>query len=211
MSIFHVEVVEDRIHGIYEGSIKAHKNYEDRKFLNFYPTNGASEGTPINQMDSTGRMYTPEEILEKGILTVGKNQSLAFKDGVPEYMVVPDHTETTFYLRSNGQPIQLPLGETPDKKLLTTVPPPDDPGATFNGKSWVVSEVVLSQRIRKKRNLLLAQSDHLVIPDYPVQDLKAVQTYRQALRDVTSQKSFPTSVIFPDPPEDVQEQAQIQV
>ena len=53
--------------------------------------------------------------------------------------------------------------------------------------------------IREKRNNLLLDSDKYMIEDYPIskEDKDKVKTYRQQLRDITNQKSFPSSVIWP--------------
>ena len=60
----------------------------------------------------------------------------------------------------------------------------------------------LATTIRSKRNLLLAETDYLLMPDYPISEeyLKKVKEYRQELRDITKQENFPTDVVFPDLP-----------
>lgn len=60
----------------------------------------------------------------------------------------------------------------------------------------------LATTIRSKRNLLLAETDYLLMPDYPISEeyLKKVKEYRQQLRDLTKQENFPTRVVFPDFP-----------
>ncbi len=200
--MYYVEVKDDRIHRICCGAVSSEGEPNGRIFLeNFEPTNGAFFGTPLNQMDKTGRMYTPAELVSQGVLKVGQHQAIARKPDAAEYVVVPDYTAYTYYKKENGKQVNLPLGIVPDKTL--TKVPPTDPQATFNGKSWVVSPEILAQRVRNQRSFLLAQSDHLVMPDYPVKDLEAVKAYRQKLRDITSAPSFPSSVTFPDPPEDL--------
>lgn len=52
---------------------------------------------------------------------------------------------------------------------------------------------------REKRNRLLKESDWAVVVDAPT-DKKAWKAYRQALRDVTSQPGFPTSIDWPVAP-----------
>lgn len=56
----------------------------------------------------------------------------------------------------------------------------------------------LSDEIRTKRNSLLAETDYLALSDTTLSSDMA--TYRQALRDVTSQAGFPTSVTWPTKP-----------
>jgi len=54
--------------------------------------------------------------------------------------------------------------------------------------------------IRTQRNKLLLESDMYLIPDFPISDLKREEwkVYRQQLRDVTLQETFPESVIWPE-------------
>lgn len=60
----------------------------------------------------------------------------------------------------------------------------------------------LATTIRSKRNSLLAETDYLLMPDYPISQeyLKKVKEYRQQLRDLTKQENFPQRVVFPDFP-----------
>lgn len=54
--------------------------------------------------------------------------------------------------------------------------------------------------VRSQRDSLLAASDWTQVPDAPV-DQAAWRTYRQALRDVTTQSGFPHEVTWPVKPE----------
>ena len=60
----------------------------------------------------------------------------------------------------------------------------------------------LATAIRSKRNLLLAETDYLLMPDYPISEeyLARIKKYRQELRDITEQENFPQDVVFPDFP-----------
>ena len=53
---------------------------------------------------------------------------------------------------------------------------------------------------RKYRELLLSKSDWTQVADAPV-DQAAWAAYRQELRDVTSQETFPTEVAWPVAPQ----------
>lgn len=59
------------------------------------------------------------------------------------------------------------------------------------------------EEVRAKRDRLIADTDYLLTPDYPIgaEDLEAVKTYRQALRDVPQQEGFPYDVVWPELPE----------
>lgn len=69
----------------------------------------------------------------------------------------------------------------------------------------VIPDEVLAFDIREKRNTLLAETDYLIQPDYPISDTarEAFKVYRQALRDITKQDGFPREVVWPDKPEAV--------
>lgn len=60
----------------------------------------------------------------------------------------------------------------------------------------------LATTIRSKRNSLLAETDYLLMPDYPISEeyLSRIKEYRQELRDITKQENFPENVVFPDFP-----------
>lgn len=60
----------------------------------------------------------------------------------------------------------------------------------------------LATAIRSKRNLLLTETDYLLMPDYPITEeyLSRIKKYRQELRDITEQENFPKNVVFPDFP-----------
>lgn len=60
----------------------------------------------------------------------------------------------------------------------------------------------LATVIRSKRNSQLAETDYLLMSDYPISQeyLEKVKEYRQQLRDITKQENFPTAVVFPDFP-----------
>jgi hypothetical protein len=65
------------------------------------------------------------------------------------------------------------------------------------------SEVILTEeQIRQQRNLLLLHSDWTQLPDAQLTPEKKAEweTYRQALRDVTSQSGFPATVDWPVAP-----------
>lgn len=56
-----------------------------------------------------------------------------------------------------------------------------------------------ADQVRAQRNSLLQQSDWTQVADAPV-DQAAWATYRQALRDVTTQEGFPEAVVWPVAP-----------
>lgn len=62
---------------------------------------------------------------------------------------------------------------------------------------------VLAAQARARRDALIAATDYLVMPDYPItaKQLASVKTYRQALRDITTQADFPQEIVWPDVPQ----------
>ncbi len=63
-----------------------------------------------------------------------------------------------------------------------------------------LSQEVLELLVRQTRESLLSSCDWTQVPDAPV-DKAAWATYRQALRDITSQDGFPEDVVWPTPPQ----------
>jgi len=57
---------------------------------------------------------------------------------------------------------------------------------------------ILPLEVRAKRNSLLAETDYLALTDTTLTSDMA--TYRQELRDITSQAGFPTDVTWPVKP-----------
>lgn len=65
------------------------------------------------------------------------------------------------------------------------------------------TEQELASSVRSQRDAKLSTTDYLVVPDYPIspEDLEAVKTYRQALRDISEQSGFPKNVQWPVEPQ----------
>lgn len=63
-------------------------------------------------------------------------------------------------------------------------------------------DTVLAASARQKRDRLIAVTDYLVTPDYPISDdrLAKIKIYRQALRDIPEQAGFPRTITWPDKP-----------
>jgi hypothetical protein len=85
----------------------------------------------------------------------------------------------------------------------------EDAGGMFQGifdfftKQWVQDENLAISYVLPKRQKLLYASDWTQIPNNPLtteQQLKW-STYRQELRDITSQSGYPFNVIWPTPPQ----------
>ena len=71
----------------------------------------------------------------------------------------------------------------------------------FSKAGVLLSETIVeftADEIRAERNKLLADTDYLALSDNTM--TSDMQSYRQALRDVTSQSGFPTTVTWPTKP-----------
>jgi hypothetical protein len=51
--------------------------------------------------------------------------------------------------------------------------------------------------IRRRRDALIKETDHMMLPDYPSPSLGLAE-YRKSLRDITLQAGFPNYVIWPE-------------
>lgn len=60
----------------------------------------------------------------------------------------------------------------------------------------------LASQVRAERDMKIAETDYLAMPDYPLSDGDRVKVfaYRQALRDVPTQEGFPREVVWPSEP-----------
>lgn len=70
------------------------------------------------------------------------------------------------------------------------------------------SEIEISKEqkessIRKRRDFLISSCDWTILPDSPLstEKKKEWKSYRQQLRDITTQEGFPENVVFPEKPE----------
>ena len=61
------------------------------------------------------------------------------------------------------------------------------------------AEARAAEKVRTKRNAMLAETDWTQVADAPV-DKAAWATYRQALRDMPQQGGFPTTITWPVKP-----------
>lgn len=74
----------------------------------------------------------------------------------------------------------------------------------FESKQWIENKPIeaTESEVKAKRKELLSESDWTQIPDNQLTtEQKALWSqYRQALRDITSQESYPFNVIWPTKP-----------
>lgn len=105
-----------------------------------------------------------------------------------EYVIEGIANDSTQYI-DNGQ-------------IVNMTPKPD--GAAYfdyETKNWVQDIPAQEALVKNQRNILLSESDWTQLPDVPLETKQAWATYRQALRDITSQEGYPFNVIWPTKPE----------
>ena len=102
-------------------------------------------------------------------------------------------TEPEFYTRWVHTP-----ADSPDN----VAPKDTDVGGIAIYLTDAEYDTVLAASARQKRDRLIAATDYLVTPDYPISDgrLAKVKTYRQALRDIPEQAGFPRTITWPKKP-----------
>ena len=102
-------------------------------------------------------------------------------------------TEPEFYTRWVHTP-----ADSPDN----VAPKDTDVGGIAIYLTDVEYDTVLAASARQKRDRLIAVTDYLVTPDYPISDdrLAKVKIYRQALRDIPEQSGFPRTITWPKKP-----------
>lgn len=92
------------------------------------------------------------------------------------------------------------------QKLVPTAPYYEDPWVYTVAVADKTAEELQQEtddkanQVRAQRNALLAECDWTQLADAPV-DSQAWATYRQALRDITSQSGFPWEVTWPTAPQ----------
>ena len=64
------------------------------------------------------------------------------------------------------------------------------------------SDEIAAAAVREKRDKLIAETDYLLMPDYPIsaKNLESIKAYRQTLRDIPQKDGFPLSVTWPVKP-----------
>lgn len=82
-------------------------------------------------------------------------------------------------------------------------------GTTVPMKRYQIVEIPaptteeVAAQVRAQRDAMIARTDFMMMPDYPIseEDKALVEAYRQALRDIPQQESFPSNVQWPVAPQ----------
>jgi hypothetical protein len=138
-----------------------------------------------------------QQCIDEGLISVSDYQTAIWEDG--KFVVKADYRNASYWYKNNGEKVKFQIGDIPDDTM--TDQEPHDPDAVW-GKTdgWYMPDGVKAERIRGERNRLLAECDYIMLPDYPLGDKSKWEIYRQSLRDVTKQGTFPDSVDWPKEP-----------
>lgn len=111
------------------------------------------------------------------------------------WVQVPDNRGKIYDTLTGEGEIWQRLGAIPPDKTALAPPSSD---YSWNGKAWVLDLVKSWERVRQKRDGLLASSDWTQIKDAPLTAAQSAKwsVYRQALRDVPAQAD-PLAVVWP--------------
>ena len=109
------------------------------------------------------------------------------------YICMESDTEPEFYTRWVRTPADSPDNVAPEDAFMRGI-------AIYLTDAEY--DTVLAASARQKRDRLIATTDYLVTPDYPIEAdrLAKVKIYRQALRDIPEQSGFPRTITWPDKP-----------
>ena len=113
------------------------------------------------------------------------------------YICMESDTEPEFYTRWVHTP-----ADSPDNVAPKDAGNPTTMGGIAIYLTDAEYDTVLAASARQKRDRLIATTDYLVTPDYPIESyrLAKVKIYRQALRDVPGQSGFPRTITWPEKP-----------
>ena len=109
------------------------------------------------------------------------------------YICMESDTEPEFYTRWVHTPADSPDNVAPKDAFA---------GGIAIYLTDAEYDIVLAASARQKRDRLIATTDYLVTPDYPISAdrLAKVKIYRQALRDIPEQSGFPRTITWPEKP-----------
>ena len=127
-----------------------------------------------------GDVSIPDDITRFGLESVGN-------------VCMESDTEPEFYTRWVHTPADSPDNVAPKDTVA---------GGIAIYLTDAEYDTALAASARQKRDRLLAATDYLVTPDYPISDdrLAKIKIYRQALRDIPEQAGFPRDIVWPKKP-----------
>lgn len=123
----------------------------------------------------------------KNVLCQEGDLSLQFNNSTEDYL--PGYIDDSRYYIANDEVIAMP-----DKPSSFHI-------FNWDSKQWADPRTVETEwlEVKAKRGSLLESSDWTQMPDVILSNKEAWATYRQQLRDVTTQ-SDPYNIVWPTPP-----------
>ena len=117
----------------------------------------------------------------------------------------PDQNFCAYFTQENGSQQRFDLEPTEENYAVFVKPFVDQWQAKndeMEAEKAEQSDEIAAAAVREKRDQLIAETDYLLMPDYPIsaENLESIKAYRQALRDVPQQDGFPLSVTWPEKP-----------
>ncbi len=116
----------------------------------------------------------------------GENQVAVYDPKTEAWALKPDHRGRVMYDQATGERHAITaIGDEPESGLTDTGPPNNWSVWDEKTGSWTDDlKLWLDAAVRPQRNHRLQQCDYILMPDYPMADKSAWETYRQQLRDL---------------------------
>ena len=128
-----------------------------------------------------------------------QNGQILGRADIPDHIIELQTADNILWIDAD------PLTQYIDLETLQPMPIPEKPNEYYqwdvNEKIWVFDPILAEFLIVQKRNKSLQKSDWTQLPDVPLETKAIWAIYRQALRDIPQQETFPENVIWPTPPE----------
>jgi hypothetical protein len=161
------------------------------KIYNYNPVTGEFISTSIADPDpiEDGAFLIPAHATMIVPPSTSTSEVAVFSESSVTWSIVPDFRGQTFYDQQNGDAVVIAdIGAVP-AHLGAAVP------------AQIVDARARSLA-RQQRNALIANSDWTMLPDAPLTSAQKIawSSYRQALRDISSQTGFPAVIDWPVQP-----------
>ena len=117
----------------------------------------------------------------------------------------PDQNFCAYFTQENGSQQRFDLEPTEENYAVFVKPFVDQWQAKndeMEAEKAEQADEIAAAEVREKRDKLIAETDYLLMPDYPIsaKNLESIKAYRQTLRDIPQKDGFPLSVTWPEKP-----------
>ena len=133
-------------------------------------------------------IYTVYSAINGQILRVVQTNHIESQLQEDQLYIDGSFDDTRYYI-DNGLPVEIP--EKPSSYA----------DFDYTTQQWVVNTAMVVFNVLEKRKKLLAGTDWTQMPDVSIATKAAWATYRQELRDITTQAGYPTEITWPTPPQ----------